>query len=229
MFLFALLAGSVLGLREQADGQARARRSQKRFILATAGVAFVAWLISAGALAAPVCMAESSAGAGDEFVRTSRFTQAVQAYQDAAATIPYNGEYAFRAARLLQSAGSANADRARRLFDTAIRVNPLSAGYHATRAAFESHQPQPDSDRVRADYDRSLALDPENVETRLEYAKALEALHLADAAREQYEKALWYNDQLAPDEIERLPASRIAEIRASIARLQPTTAATRPS
>jgi O-antigen ligase/tetratricopeptide (TPR) repeat protein len=228
MFLFALLAGSALGMRQEANAPAAPRR----VTLIMAAIAPVAWLVAAAALAAPVLIAESSADAGDEAVRTSRFEQAIQAYQDAAATVPYNGEYSFRAGRILGSArgDAAAADRARAAFDAAIRANPLSAAYLATRADFESRQPQPDPARIRKDFERSLALDPENVQTRLEYAGALAALHFPADAREQYEKALWYDDQLAPDEIERLSAGKVAEIRANIARLQPPTTApsTRP-
>ncbi len=72
---------------------------------------------------------------------------------------------------------------------------------------------------MRADYDRSLALDPENVQTRLEYAGVLEALRCPPS--EAHAEGGWYNDQLAPDEIERLPAARGGEITAKIVALQP--------
>jgi O-antigen ligase len=216
MFLFALLAGSALGLRDAVGAP-----TNRRAALLACIIAPVAWLVAAGALAAPVLIAESDANAGEEAVRTSRFAQAIQAYQDAAAMVPYNGEYAFRAGRILGSGeDAAAAEQARAAFDAAIRANPLSAAYHATRAEFESHQPQPDPARVRNDFERCLALDPETVQTRLAYAQVLEALHFAGDAREQYEKALWYNDQLADDEIERLSAAKVAAIRANIARLR---------
>jgi hypothetical protein len=84
----------------------------------------VAWLAAAGALAAPVLIAESNANAGEEAVRTSRFAEAIQAYQDAAATVPYNGEYALRAAGILASARDpGSAERALASFDAAIRAN----------------------------------------------------------------------------------------------------------
>jgi tetratricopeptide (TPR) repeat protein len=231
MFLFALLAGASLGMRE-----AKGMRAGLRATRIVAMAAPLAWLVAAVALAAPVLIAESNANAGEEAVRTSRFEQAAQAYQDAAATVPYNGEYSLRAATILASAqDAATVARARAAFDAAIRANPLSAAYYATRAHFESHQPQPDATRVRQDFERSLELDPDNVQSRLEFAKTLEDLHDAAGARDQYEKALWYDDQLAPDEIERLSGAKVAEIRATIARLgsaaAPATAtapATRP-
>jgi tetratricopeptide (TPR) repeat protein len=221
MFLFALLAGSALGMRDAAGVS-----TGKRTTRVVAVAAPVAWLAAAGALAAPVLIAESNANAGEEAVRTSRFAEAIQAYQDAAATVPYNGEYALRAAGILASARDpGSAERALASFDAAIRANPLNAAYYATRANFESHQPQPDPTRLRNDYERSLELDPENVQTRLAYARSLDELRFAAEAREQYEKALWYDDQLAPDEIERLPAAKVAEIRANIARPQGSTPA----
>jgi O-antigen ligase len=220
MFLFALLAGSALGMRQAAEPPNSPLT--KRIIIGTGVAAGVAWLAAAGAIAVPIGIAESSIHAGDEFYRTSRFEQALRAYQDAAATVPYNADYSARAAQMLQSiAGAGSVDLARAALDDAIRANPLNAGYYASRAALEMHRAQPDLERVRADYERSLALDPDDVDTRLEYAAALKALHRPADAREQFEKALWYNDQLAPDEIKRKSPTKVAQIQAQIARLQP--------
>jgi O-antigen ligase len=235
MFLFALLAGSALGVRQAADPDSAVAPSagagrQPRATLIAGAIASIAWLAAVGALVIPVLIAEGSASAAEEAFRTSRFEQAAQAYQDAASTVPYNGEYAFHAARILASGrDDATVDRARATFETAIRANPMSAAYFATRAEFESLRPQPDPARVRAGYDRSLAIDPGNVQTRLEYAGVLESLRLPAKARAEYEQALWYNDQLAPDEVERLPAGRVGEIKAKIAALQPAAGATLPT
>jgi tetratricopeptide (TPR) repeat protein len=227
MFLFALLAGSAVGMRETSDGRGLVLNKP----LVAAALTGVAWLAAAGTLVAPVLMAESSLRAGDEFLRTSQFEQAIRAYQDAAATVPYNGEYPYRIMQMLRlGTGTGSASLARGALDSAIRANPLGAGYYASRAELEARQPRPDVDRVRFDYGQSLALDPENVEIRLDYARTLAALHLPAQAREQYEKALWYNDQLAPDEIERLSPDRLEEIHAAIAKLRPSTApATAPA
>jgi tetratricopeptide (TPR) repeat protein len=218
MFLFALLAGAALGMRQWDAGRVTHSPATpaRRRVVALA-IACVAWLVAAGALFVPVAVAEADAGAADEFLRTGDGARAAQAYHDAAATVPYNGDYSYNEARVLQS--GPNVAKAREALDAAIRANPYSAGYRFSRGHFEATLPQPDPSRVRADYERGLALDPANVPMRLDYAKILETLHLPAEAKAQYETALWYDDQLAPDEIERLAPAKVAEIRASIARL----------
>lgn len=176
------------------------------------------WLTAAGMLTTPVLIAEGQAAAGDELLRAGQLAPAAQAYEDAATALSCNGDYALHAARILAAAG-ASPGAVRRAFDDAVRANPSNVSYLASRAAFEASLPQPDADRVRADYDRALALDPANVALRLDYAGELERLGPSEQARAQYEKALWFNDQLQPDEVERLAPARLAEVREAIDRL----------
>jgi hypothetical protein len=221
MFLMALLGGAMLGMRgddDTADKPKQPGLANPRVIALAA--ACVIWLTAAGAMAIPVAIAEGHAADGDEFVRTSDLGRAAQAYHDAAAAVPYNAEYAAREARALRI-GGAPADRVRQALDAAIRANPADASYRSQLAAFEASLPNPDPARVRAGYDAALALDPANVPARLDYAKTLhEALHLPAEAKAQYQKALWFNDQLQPDEVERLSPEKVNQIRATIARLE---------
>ncbi len=216
MFLFALLTGSALGMRRPDQTAASAPPTRWPFI-ALAGVV-VLWLAATFALAVPLLLAEEGMKSGDNFLRTGQFERAAQEFRNAAETVPYNGDYAFRAAQVLQGGGPP--DRVRQLLGDAVRANPAHAGYRATRAAFEARLPNPDVTRVRSDFDAALALDPANVPTRLQYAQILESLGLPTEARAQYESALRFNDQLAPDEVERLAPAKVAELNAAIARMK---------
>jgi hypothetical protein len=73
---------------------------------------------------------------------------------------------------------------------------------------------------VRTHYDAALAIDPANVGMRLDYAAALDRLGFPTEAAGQYEKALAYNDQLDPNEFERLPPEKVTELNRLIARLR---------
>jgi hypothetical protein len=209
MFLFALLAGGALGMRGDHSTPSADRGRATVMAVSTVGVV---WLIAAVTLVVPVVLAEERAAAGDEHLRTGSAALAARAYHDARERVPYNAEYAYSEARVGQ-AGAAVA------LDAAIAANPLHPGYYFQRGATEASRPQPDVARVRSDYDRALALDPANVERRLDYAKTLERLNLGGEARVQYQRALQYNAQLPPDEMERLPPARVAEIEAAAARL----------
>ena len=105
------------------------------------------------------------------------------------------------------------------LDDLESRLVAKQAGYLASLGGFEAQLGQPDAARIRSDFGTALTLDPANVPLRLDYAGILEQLGRKGDAREQYEKALWYNDQLAEVEVERLPPAKVAEIRAVIERL----------
>ena len=218
MFLFAWLAGAALGIRAPATEPApRASR-----VAALAGVALAAlcWLGAVGGLAIPVAMAESEADAGDEALRTARFGQATSHYSRALETVGYNADYAFRAARSAwMGPPPGNTPEALMMLDTAIGLDPNRPQYWLHRANARLRSPAPDAAAVRADYERALRLDPNNVDTRLEYAEVLSRLGDRAAAAEQYRQALRYNDLLAPDEPKRLPPKRLETIRAALSAL----------
>jgi len=65
-------------------------------------------------------------------------------------------------------------------------------------------------------YAQALALDPNNIDLRLEYADFLRDHNRPADARQQYERALWYNQQLKIDEIRRLPPARVEQISKTI-------------
>ena len=104
LFLFMLLAGAVLGMRLPAGEPPprRRRRAAWAFVAAAA-----AWLVTAGAVALPVGLAESAAQDGDEQVRLGRPAEGAAAMEKAYARVPTNADYAFRAARAWQTAAEA--------------------------------------------------------------------------------------------------------------------------
>ena len=88
-------------------------------------------------------------------------------------SVPYNADYAFRAA-MAHAMSNASPDKVRAMLDIAIATEPTNVSYRLTRAGYELRQPQPDQGAVRADFDAAVRLDPQNIHARLEYAKALQ-------------------------------------------------------
>ena len=115
-------------------------------------------------------------------------------------------------------------ERARAMFSLAIAADPRGVSYYLTRAGLEMRQPTPDPGEVKADYQRALTIDPQNVLARLDYADVLIKLHDPLAAAEQYRLALATNAQYHEDEPKRLPPARVKEIEASIEKLAPSSA-----
>jgi hypothetical protein len=218
MVLFMFLAGAALGIRlppvTAAGGSPRAAWGAL-----AAGV--VAWLSVAAAFAAPVVVAEQAAAEADEMLRARRVDRAAEGFGRALAAVPYNADYAFRAARALLFAEDPrrSADKILPTLDRAVALDPIRPEYWLSRANAEALRPTPDPARLRAGYDRALRLDPNNVQARLDYAAVLRRLGDAAGARDQYAAALRYNDLLSPDEPKRLPPARLDEVRKTLAEL----------
>jgi hypothetical protein len=215
MFLFAFLCGAALGIRLP-ESTARATR---RTMVIAAAVAAVAWLVVAGAFGAPVVVAEQAAGEGDDALRAQALEGAAAGYGRALAAVPYNGDYAYRAGRALLLAPDPRpwADRILALLDRATTLDPNRPDYWLSRANAELLRPAPDPRRIREGYDRALAIDPNNVQVRLEYASMLRRLGDDTGALAQLREALRYNALLSPDEPKRLPPERVAEVEKIIA------------
>jgi len=205
---------------------------------AALAVGALGWLAAGIALALPVSFAEASAHDGDEQMRqASAFERKVEMrggiphdtidamsrsnaaaaaaadFESALRNVPYNADYAFRAAQAWRFAG--RPDRERPLMAKAIAIDPSNVSYYLTRAEFEldpGHDATPNEARIIDDFKKALALDPNNVAARLDYADALAKFgHKAEAA-EQYSSALWYNEQLSREENKRLSDQRVREI-----------------
>jgi O-antigen ligase/tetratricopeptide (TPR) repeat protein len=215
LLLFTFLCGSALGVRMP---EPVVRRDHRFAVVIALAAAAVVWLIVSGGLAAPVVTAEHYADDGDEALRNHRFGQAASQYERALAAVPYNADYAFRAARatLSDSRPGQDAAPAVRMLDRAIALDPNRPQYWLHRAFGRLRLPNPDAAAVRSDYEQALRLDPNNVDVRLEYGDILRRFGDRPGAAAQYRESLRYNDLLHPDEPKRLPASRVNEVTRAV-------------
>jgi hypothetical protein len=215
MWIFMLLAGSAIGMAGD-DSTSASRRGAG---LVTTLVAIL-WLIAAFAIALPITIAESHAHDADELLRAKKPGPAARELLAANESLPFtNSDYLYRAARA-QAFDSAPLDEIRRTIHAAIAANPNSPAYYAFLARLEASRTQPDVSRVIAAFDKSLAMDPSDVQSRLLYAQFLERAGRTSEARAQYELALEKNAQLDPNEPKRLSREGIEQINATIARLR---------
>jgi tetratricopeptide (TPR) repeat protein len=198
LMIFALLAGSVLGIR----GQSR-QPAGKPLAWAAMGGAAIVWLVAAAGFVIPVIMAESVANDGDDAIRAQRFDEAaqdyLQAYQD---HVNYNPDYLFRAAQAMDGEPIPDRTAIQHLLETAIARNPSSVGYNLFLARFDTQIN--DAAGAVKHFSQALALNPNEVSIHLDFGDALMHFHRAADAAEQYELALKYNDLLPGEEPKRI-------------------------
>lgn len=244
--LFAVMLGAALGARMPAPDLApvakpatvdapetllprSARQAHGRgFYIGWLSAATLAWVAAIVAVVIPVADAEQRAHDADEHLRAGRADVAAGQLLAAFQTVNFNADYAYRSSRALLIARG-NPDEVRARLATAIAADATNVGFNLTLARLELSVPgQLDEAAVRQAFERALALDPQNVSARLEYARALEdrLARPRDAAR-QYRLALATNAAYHPDEPERLPPPQVSEIEQRIARLEAGT--TQPS
>jgi O-antigen ligase len=215
MWVFMMLTGAALGTRTHLAGELARRDSEaapRASSRATAGMALVGlallWIAMGLVLVLPIVVAESKAQASDDAMRNNDLPRAAQLARSAYETLPFsNSDYLYRAARALPP------DQGREALREAIRVNPTAGLYYRTLATIEKRSPAPNAKTLRDAFEQAIALDPNDVTLRIEYAEMLEKLGLADQARQQYRTALEKNDLLAPDEPKRLPPKKLQEVK----------------
>jgi len=226
--LFALLAGSALGVRQPSVAGRRRRGGIAIGILV---IACAVWIAAAIGLYIPTAAAESDAHRGDTAMRQNRLGEAFGAYNSAWLDMKINADYAFRAAQALHyeaaavlrsggnqiSAVPAMALQIQALYDIAIERNPKAVSPYLWRASFALMMHDPD--QVIHDFDQALELNPNEVSIRLDYARALKSLRKPAEAKEQLRKALWFNDQLDRAEPKRLSDEQVKAINKEIASL----------
>ena len=203
MFLFALLAGSALGMRLPSSAHPSGGRAKPLIALIAAAIA---WLLAVGGMW-NVAMAESLATDADEQVRTNHSSAALNEYVEASKLLSINGDYAYRAALL----SSNNAASAQELLLKAISADPSSVRYRRSLAELELNVNNLPA--AFTEFEHAVALDPQDMELRIEYADALRAHGEPEKARGQYERALALNSQLSSGEIRRLSPAIVQRIR----------------
>ncbi|MGA2232262.1 MAG: O-antigen ligase family protein [Tepidisphaeraceae bacterium] len=209
MMLFALLAGSALGVRRQATIAPARLLSIVQF---AGGGAL--WVAAAIFLTAPVVVAEGIAHDGDDQLHLDppQYDHAEQDYQSSSTWVPYNADYLYRAAMAESGKSLPDYSAMKRLLDQAIAINPSMVSYYSTRA--RTNQFLNDAAGMQADYEKALDLDPNEASLRLDYANALLQMRMPEGAARQYELALQYNDALPPEEPKRINDAQIRRLYA---------------
>lgn len=217
MFVFALVLGGAWGARLSANPQPNARG---RMLLSwiSFGIALVVW-IGVAILWARTAGAEMFSRAADRAVVQSQFDAAQRRYAGAFDMMPMNGEYAYRAATAAAYAQEP-LSIIDSLTDQAIAANPRRAAYHLFNAQLQLAQANPDVAEIMTSFDRAIRLDPQSVQLRLDFARALQLLGKNQEAIDQYSAALKIDEQLPADEPKRLSAERRREIETTLARLR---------
>jgi O-antigen ligase len=222
--LFALLAGSALGVRQPS---AAGRRRRTAVAIAALAAVCILWLAGL-TLYVPTAVAESDAHRGDAALQQSHFTEAFDDYSAAWVEMKINADYAFRAAQALnyelaaalQAGGSqlpavpGLAMQVQTFYEVAIERNPAAVTPYLWRASFAMQMH--DGEQAEHDFQKALELNPNEVSIRLDYARALQSLGKTAEAKEQLRKALWYDDQLDRAEPKRLSADQVAAIHQQI-------------
>lgn len=214
MFLFALVVGTILGARRETTTLASTNAVWR---WAACSVTLAGFL-TASIFTLRLLIAQQVASSADDDLRAGQSARAAAGFRQASGTLPINADFAFREARALVLAG-APADTADSALARAVAADPSSALYHATRARLWLRQPAPSADRIRDEFSKALALDPRDVQMRLEFADALGDLGLFASAVEEYNRALNFDSQMPVEEEKRLSSDKTREIGEKIQRL----------
>lgn len=210
MMVMALLIGSGLGMSSGRTEAAVEQSAGKPWLALAAGVAV--WIAVVGALLAPVALAEAYAHEGDDQIRAGTPSLAARSYRAANGRLWFgNSDYAYRAALALLGSGTAP-NEAEPLLNAAIAADPMNPQYYRTRAQLKATGASQDLGAAISDYQRVLAIDPNNVQLRLELADLYARAAQRDDAAKAYREALHYNNLLDPAEPKRLSSARVAEI-----------------
>jgi tetratricopeptide (TPR) repeat protein len=216
LFIFAILCGSAIGTRlsenavvTEGDHAGETAQGKVAPVVGLAALA-VAWLASAIFLVGPVVAAEAVSDEGDDVLSAARPAEAARLLETASERAPFNADYAFRAARAMMFA-NAPPQRVRAALDRAIAANPDAPESYHLRAYFEIARPEPDHQRVLADFKRLLDLNPQDVSGRLDYAAVLARFGDAEESTRQRELARRFNDALEAENPKRLSPSQFDE------------------
>lgn len=210
---FAMLLGSVIGIRApQAEPEARGRAIWP--LTAAVGAGLGAYIIL---FAIPLLLAEAAALRGDDLVRQNRPSAALSLYKKAIDRLPVsNSNYHHRAALAIAYA-QREPEEAEAALRRGIDVNPRSIAARVNLARlFAAWHPQPRFEEAAALYRQILELNPNDLQLRLEYAQVLERSGQPEAAAQQLVRVLTLNDQLDPEEPERLTPAQIEELEQRI-------------
>jgi tetratricopeptide (TPR) repeat protein len=212
LMLFALLIGGLIGIRS-------VQTTLAKFAWASFGLWLAIALMCIGVFVAPVLLADSDATQADEQFRENHCDQAAVLFESAQRLIPYNAEYPFRKAEALIYA-QAPLNEVDAALNQAIAENPRFIDAYLLRARYFQRQAGQYKSAIVAAYENATALNPNDVGIRLEFAEFLKDSSEPQKAVEQYQKALWYNDQFPPEEAKRLSPEDVEKIQQNITGLK---------
>src|SRR5687768_7895679 len=121
LMIFALLVGSIGGVRAPATAERATRPVVAAVTLAGASLA---WGAAALFVVVPVVAAQNHAYEGDVDVRYGRTKAAASQFRAALREAPTNADYAFRAARALYMDRDRDLPDIREMLDAAVRIDP---------------------------------------------------------------------------------------------------------
>lgn len=219
MHVTALLIGALIGVR----GESLAgRKKWNRTAVALAGVGLTAWLMAMFGLVVPLADAERRAQRADDALRANELRRAISGYKAAFDNAPIkNADYAFRAGRALLIENR-DSEEAYVWLSQAIATNPRDAGYRLTRASSRLLATPERRDLVGAleDFASAIAIDPNNLQSRLDYASTLEAAGKKSEAAAQYDEVIKRNELYDATEPKRLAKEEIEKLKVHAAQLR---------
>jgi tetratricopeptide (TPR) repeat protein len=207
-WLFALLAGAALGARQEPEERGVGNRL---WAASLAGLGACAWLAVAIFIVAPIVTAESLSRDADDSIRSNQPILAAEKLEQAFKLLPYNNDYAFRAAIL--RAEQRDLKGASQLFAAALRADPILPEALAWQAHIELAMPGGSIAASLGDMAKAVALDPDNVDLHERYAQMLDQVGQRSAAAHQYQLALQMDDGLDPHDPKRLSATDVEALR----------------
>ena len=200
--LAALLFGACIG------GRSLTRPSSTLAVWAKPAL-LALWIIFSAGLLVVTGFAEINARAADAHLRAGEVERAAEAYARATQAMPLNAAYSTQYAQSIALAGS-SPDAVRAATDQAIRIDPRSIEALLLRARYEAAQ---GSTAKAAEFQRRASdINPADTSLRLDLASYLAAAGLRAEAVTQIDKALWYDNQLDPNEPERFSETKRQEI-----------------
>ncbi len=141
---------------------------------------------------------------------------------EALALMPFNADYAARAARAFLLAHQSLGD-IRELLDKAITIDPSSSIFLLNRGRLEIVAgPEGDRESGLTFMARGVGLNPNGLELQVEYASALENAGHSEAAREQIRRVLAIDAAMDPTEPRRLEAHLRATLESRLTSTSPS-------
>ena len=145
--IFSVLLGAAIGLRT--NWTVKPNPEARKPLIGVIVAASLIWLIVIGVVVIPIADADSRAQDGDDQVQAGHPDLGAALLSGAFHTVPYNTDYAFRAARYMAMAGE-QPESVKAMLEQAIAADRRFVSPYLMLANIEMHQPSPNTAAVRA-------------------------------------------------------------------------------